>query len=51
MIEKLLRSCSRVKVIHILVRDKRGKTATERIESITDIPVMNQQYSTIVTTL
>jgi FlaA1/EpsC-like NDP-sugar epimerase len=36
LIEKLLRSCSQVKTIYVLVRKKKGKSATERLYEIVD---------------
>jgi fatty acyl-CoA reductase len=39
LIEKLLYSCSDVKEIIILMREKRGKTGEERVESFKKLPV------------
>jgi alcohol-forming fatty acyl-CoA reductase len=39
LIEKLLYSCSDVKEILILMREKRGKTGRERVESFKKLPV------------
>lgn len=36
LIEKLLRSCSRIKTIYMLMREKKGKTFAQRIQDITD---------------
>lgn len=39
LIEKLLRSCSGLDKIYVLVRMKKGKTPQERIADITNYPV------------
>lgn len=39
LIEKLLYSCSEIKQIMILVRPKRGKTATQRVQDFSSLPV------------
>jgi alcohol-forming fatty acyl-CoA reductase len=36
LIEKLLRSCTRIKSIYLLLRPKKGKTAAQRIKEISD---------------
>lgn len=40
LIEKLLRSCSQVKAIYVLVRKKKDKSATERLDAIFDCQVI-----------
>lgn len=42
LIEKLLRSCSDLKQILILMRPKRGKTGAERIAEFSNIPVFEK---------
>ncbi|KAF5285228.1 hypothetical protein FQR65_LT13343 [Abscondita terminalis] len=42
LIEKLLRSFPGLDKVYILVREKRGKTAEERIESITGVPLFEK---------
>ena len=37
LIEKLLRSCSRLKTIYVLMRPKKGKTIRERLEVLTNL--------------
>lgn len=39
LIEKLLYSCSDVRELIILMRPKRGKTAAQRVEDFTKLPV------------
>jgi fatty acyl-CoA reductase len=39
LIEKLLYSCSELKEIIILMRPKRGKTANQRVEEFSKLPV------------
>ena len=39
LIEKLLRSCYNLKKIYLLVRPKKGKTPSQRIEEITNCEV------------
>jgi fatty acyl-CoA reductase len=39
LIEKLLYSCSDVKELIILMRPKRGKTAQQRVEDFSKLPV------------
>lgn len=39
LIEKLLYSCSDVKELIVLMRPKRGKSATQRVEDFTKLPV------------
>ena len=41
LIEKLLRSCSGIKAIYILLRPKKGKTIEERLKAITDLPLFD----------
>lgn len=36
LIEKLLRSCTRIKTIYILMRSKKNKSASERLQDLTD---------------
>lgn len=36
LIEKLLRSCTRIKAIYLLMRPKEGKTAAQRIQELSD---------------
>lgn len=40
LIEKLLRSCSGVKKIYVLIRERRGKSIQERIDEMSTIPVI-----------
>jgi alcohol-forming fatty acyl-CoA reductase len=42
LIEKLLRSCSDLKQILVLMRPKRGKTGAERIEAFSNIPMFQK---------
>lgn len=39
LIEKLLRSCPDIKKIYLLVREKKGKSAQDRLNDIIDVPV------------
>lgn len=39
LIEKLLRCCPEVACLYLLVRPKRGRTATERLEDFINDPV------------
>lgn len=39
LVEKLLRSCSEVSAIYLLVRTKRGKSPEERLEDFVNVPV------------
>jgi fatty acyl-CoA reductase len=39
LIEKLLYSCSELKEIIILMRPKRGKSANQRVEDLSKLPV------------
>jgi alcohol-forming fatty acyl-CoA reductase len=39
LIEKLLYSCSDVKELIVLMRPKRGKTANQRVEDFSKLPV------------
>lgn len=39
IINKLIRSCPQIKHIYLLVRDKKGKNAQERLEDIFNMPV------------
>lgn len=41
LIEKLLYSCSNLKEIIILMRPKRGKTAKQRVDEFSKLPVSN----------
>jgi fatty acyl-CoA reductase len=41
LIEKLLYSCSDVKELIILMRPKRGKSASQRVEDFSKLPVSN----------
>lgn len=45
LLEKLLYSCSDVKEIMILMRPKKAKTAAERVEEMTKLPVINLNFS------
>lgn len=36
LIEKLLRSCTRIKAIYLLMRPKKNKTAGQRIQELSD---------------
>lgn len=42
LIEKLLYSCSEVKQIMILVRAKRGKSAAQRVQEFSSLPVSDR---------
>jgi fatty acyl-CoA reductase len=44
LLEKLLRSCSDVGNIYVLVRPKKGKVTSERIGEITGNPVIYSIY-------
>lgn len=46
LIEKLLRSCSGLKKIIILIRPKKGKMAHERIRDLMKDPVSSQNIET-----
>ena len=39
LIEKLLRSCPKIKAIYVLMRPKKGKSIEERLKMITDLPL------------
>lgn len=39
LLEKLLRSCPKIKVVYALVRHKAGKTSRERVEEIINFKV------------
>lgn len=39
LLEKLLYSCSDLKELIVLMRPKRGKTATQRVEDFAKLPV------------
>lgn len=39
IVNKLIRSCPQIKHIYLLVRDKKGKNAHERLEDIFNMPV------------
>lgn len=41
LIEKLLRSCSKLSNIFLLIREKKQKTIMERINEIKNLPVCN----------
>jgi fatty acyl-CoA reductase len=45
LLEKLLRSCSDVGNIYVLIRPKKEKDPRERIKDITDLPVTSYQYT------
>ena len=42
VVEKLLRSCPKIKNIYFLVRPKKGKSCVERMERIFSIPVSTE---------
>lgn len=44
LIEKLLYSCSDVKEIIILMRPKRGKSAMQRVEDFSKMPVSMKNF-------
>jgi fatty acyl-CoA reductase len=48
LIEKLLYSCSDVKELIVLMRPKRGKTESERIEALAKLPVNNHLFKIII---
>lgn len=48
LIEKLLRSCPDLKNIYLLMREKKGKSPQERIESIINYPVSIFKYRYIL---
>ena len=39
LVEKLLRSCPKIKAIYVLMRSKKGKSIEERLKIITDLPL------------
>lgn len=39
IVNKLIRSCPQIKHIYLLVRDKKGKSAHERLDDIFNMPV------------
>lgn len=39
LIEKLLRSCTGIKVIYVLIRPKKGKSIEERIAALKELPL------------
>lgn len=39
IVNKLIRSCPQIKHIYLLVRDKKGKSAQERLDDIFNMPV------------
>lgn len=39
IVNKLIRSCPQIKHIYLLIRDKKGKSANERLGDIFDMPV------------
>lgn len=39
LLEKLLRTCTGIDVIYILIREKKGKSVNERYEEVFDSPV------------
>ncbi|XP_046739777.1 putative fatty acyl-CoA reductase CG5065 [Diprion similis] len=41
LVEKLLRSCEEIETVYLLVREKKGKTAQERIDSLLLEPVFD----------
>jgi fatty acyl-CoA reductase len=41
LIEKLLRSCDRLSTIYLLVRPKKGKKSSERLDEICDIKLFD----------
>jgi thioester reductase-like protein len=45
LLEKILRSCPDVGNIYILMRPKKGKTPSERVEEMVNIPVIMKLYS------
>lgn len=47
LLEKLLYSCSDVKEILILMRPKKAKTAAERVEDMTKLPVSSDIYKSL----
>lgn len=50
MVEKLLRSCRDVKMIYLLVREKRGKNVNERLTDLTQsqVSILNLFYISVV---
>lgn len=42
LVEKLLRSCTGLEKVYILIRTKRGKTPAERIAEITNLPLFKK---------
>lgn len=36
LVEKILRSCPRIKTVYVLLRERKGKTLAERIKDMTD---------------
>lgn len=39
IVNKLIRSCPQIKHIYLLIRDKKGKSANERLSDIFNMPV------------
>lgn len=48
LIEKLLRACPDIDKIYILIREKRGKTAQQRLEDIYKNKVNYSEFSLLV---
>ncbi|XP_025424317.1 fatty acyl-CoA reductase wat-like [Sipha flava] len=46
IVNKLIRSCPQIKHIYLLVRDKKGKSAHERLEDIFNMPIFKDINST-----
>lgn len=49
LLEKLLYACSEVKQIFILVRAKRGKSASQRVQEFSTLPVSVNFYLWMMT--
>jgi alcohol-forming fatty acyl-CoA reductase len=47
LIEKLLYSCSDLKEIILLMREKRGKSAVQRIQDFAEVPVSSLYNDTV----
>lgn len=45
IVNKLIRSCPQIKHIYLLIRDKKGKDAHERLENIFNMPVRIWYYT------
>jgi thioester reductase-like protein len=44
LLEKLLRSCPDVGNIYVLIRPKKGKTPSDRVKDIVNLPVITKNH-------